>query len=854
MLPVAGRRKGQAPLSAPPPTVSAPPPTGNEPDWLFGDSDAIAVGPATTRGTAAAAPAPPATHDALSFLEFDDEPTSFAPPPPRASPPVAVAAPAPAAAAAAAATPVPSNHVGPVSASLRARCEKLQGELQGVRDELLHCEKRTALLESGEDEACLEVKALEKQVRAKQEEEEHAAAIMASVKAALKQRQERLREEGETSEMKDLNCVMDALRAQYANEVKHLETLVEQQKGSLAAVEERHRAMGGTVSTTEPYERALGQLQDKLRAGISEIGTGMCMRVKPILVGSIREVVAQSAQQRLDIFSNDRRQRREQRDSFQHAMNQAFEKFREERRITHRSRLDSIFGHSMMKARLALENRLTATRQQFADQQRATMAEACMRTQRTIDEMVQRSQEELAALETKFMEEQKRKEERYTAELSHQARLYTAERDALVRRQHRFDNTNSETTPPSVYKAVEKSVGGLQERVEQLKQSVSFDIQAISSAFPGIGSETYVIKEKERMLQESEERTRQLSHQFGVQWQRFRAAVAPLEQCVNSMTDTLRDGRVRAAAALQGVECAYRAWNQDVRRELARSLTIGMASSDNAELQDGVAIMTQVTEDMLGQMHALQTVHRDVWAAQRGFASSITQELVDLATQHTTADTALHSVFDAYDRLARAAAEVEARRGIVEAAEADHAISQRQLEREKSDFQERLKVAQQLSAKVQCDARSSKVRPSRQRHTEKYSRVLRDLTSENVLHENTPRGKVVQSSSQSPQERQQLIVQRRRNLLAEGVPIAQTLSRYTSERDVDGTSSRNESFTDFVSLLTVDDASSQTLTLSGVERRDERRTSPGSGYVPSSDRMYVGGDGKSLTTPSTSNS
>ncbi|RNF25996.1 uncharacterized protein Tco025E_01783 [Trypanosoma conorhini] len=835
MIPVAGRRRGQAPPAAaqapPPPPPSAP--AGGEPEWLFADGAASAAGGPATRP---AQPPVPTARDALSFLD-DDEPLALAAAP-------SYFAPAPATAAAAAA----HAHAAPSRVSLWDRYESLQENLQATGRELLPCEARIELLERGEDDLCQEVRRLANDVCEKQEEVGRAAVLRLELEESLELRRKWVQGEMRDCHRQGLIAAAHALQSQYESDVKRLKTLLEEQAASLLAAQERHSAMHGSISATEPYEQALVQLQERLKKSVHEMRNSICVRVKPCLVGSIRETVVQSAQQRLDILSNDRQRRWDEWELFQKKMRDKFHSFQEERRLKRRTGFDSVLAHAATKFRTALDNRLTASTQRFAERQRAVIAETHQGAQRAIDEAVQRFREDLTTMEKRQSEELKRAVNQCAAELAHHARLHTAEREAALRRQrHHAEEQQADVAGPSVAKLVENKLGFLQAQVEQLRQSVLFGIQEVTSASSRHGGVAFPLREKALMLEECERNTRQLSERIGTQWQRFQAAVAPLEQCVSSMAAVLQEGRVKVATMQQGVESVYRAWSQDVRRELSRCLTSGGLSSKAEEVRSGVECMTQVMEDLLAQLHPLREAHAEGRARQRCFRASMEQEIGALDAQRGNSNSALKAVFDVYDRLSRVEAELEAKRHTLEVAESDYADARRQLEEDRAAFSARLKEAEQLVAVLRHGAARWEKAGVLGESTGYSPQALRDLTSEDACRENAPRA----TSKGSHQPRRQQRQGRHPAVLDETLmrpqerPVGEERAAQLATAD---------SLTDFVSLLTVDDACLPTGTSSGTDTRGRRRPSHDAGYEPSSERGRGRGSTGSLTTPTTSNS
>ncbi|RNF05528.1 hypothetical protein TraAM80_04450 [Trypanosoma rangeli] len=835
MIPVAGRRKGQAP----PPAVHQPPPpiapSGREPDWLFTESVVPAAGgPATT-------PAPfsvPTVSDALSFLDFEDE--QHAP----AAASYVTASPTTSTATATTAAAAPT-HVAPSPVSLLGRHESLRNDLQGTQRDLVSCEARIKLLEGGEDDLCQELRRLESNVCEKQEEVGRAAVIQLELEESLQLWRKWVQGGLRSCHQQDLVNAANALQSLCESDVKRLKTLLEEQAASLRATQERHSAMDGSIDTTEPYERVLTQLQEKLKKSVHEMSNSICVRVKPCLVGSIRETIVESAQQRLDILSNDRQRRWDEWQLFQKNMKEKFHRFQEERRLKHRAGFDSALAHAATKFRTALDNRLTASTQSFAERQRTVIVETHQGTQRAIDEMIKRFREDLNTMENKQSEELKRIVHQCAAELAHHARLYTAEREAAVRRQRQCAEEEQIDEAGSIaYKSVENKLNFLEAQLEQLRQSVLFDIHEVTSVSSSFRGETFPLREKALVLQECERNTRQLGEQIGTQWQRFKAAVAPLEQCISSMAAGLQEGRVKVATMQQGAESVYQAWSQDVRRELSRCLTSNGISSNSEEVRSGVECMTQVMEGLLLQLHPLRVAHSEGRARQRCFRTSMEQEIGALDTQRCNCNNALNAVFDVYDRLSRVEAELEAKRKTLEVAESDYAAVRQQLEEERAAFGVRLREAEQLGAELRHNA-AIWGKPSAFGESMKNSlQTLRDVTSEDACRDNVSRAK----SSGLHQLRRQQRQEQHTALLDETLIHSQ--ERPAEEENVSHCG-RAESVKDF---LTVDNPCLPLSTSSGPYMHECRRQSRDSGYEPSSEGMRRAGSTRSLTTPSTSNS
>ncbi|EKF32686.1 hypothetical protein MOQ_003459 [Trypanosoma cruzi marinkellei] len=829
MIPVAGRRKGRAP---PPSAV----PSGGEPDWLFAEN----VAPAT--GSSAPNPAPPSVpsaYDALSFLDFENETETSAPTA------VAYDVSTPASGTAA---PTPAQ-VAPSSASLWNQYEFLQKELRGTQEELMPYENRIKLLERGEDALCQEVRRLENDVCGKREEVERAAVLRTEREEYLELRRQRLRKETDGYRRQDLINTSNALQMKYETEVARLTTLIKEQQASLCAVKERHDAMEGDVCATDVHERILAQLQETLKKAIHAMGKSMCVRVKPFLIGSIREIFVQSAQQRLDILSNDRKRRCDEWGAFQQKMKEKFCSFQEERRLKHQARFDSALAHAVTKFRTALDNRLTTSAQTFAERQRAVTAETCNCTQRAIEEMVQRFREELKTVEKKQAEELKRTVNQYAAELAHHARLYAAEKEAAVgRRSRQAEEEQADLSVPSVYKAVEGKFKILGERVEQFRQSVSCDVQEVTSMAFHLGGNTFSSNEKALMLEECERNTRELSERLDAQWQRFRAAVAPLEQCVSSMASVLREGRVKVATMQQGTESVYRAWCQDVRRELFSSFTSSVVSSDCENVQSGVECITQVMENLLAQLNPLTAAHAEGRAQQRRFWMSIEQEIGALDTQRGNFNNALHAVFDAYDRLSRVEAELQAKRTTLDVAKGDFAAAKQQLDKERAEFRARLRETRQVGAELRQQAAKWGKMGVPGVCMEYAPQVLRDLTLESACRENATRTppKGLHHPQRQRRQRQQPTYRDENLPQSPCPPVGEGEAAHFR---------KNENLVDVVSFLTVNNPNLQTDPYCAPESHEGRRRSLGSSYAPSSDPMHGGGGSNmSLTTPSTSNS
>ncbi|KAF5226370.1 hypothetical protein ECC02_000494 [Trypanosoma cruzi] len=828
MIPVAGRRKGRAP---PPPATAS----GGEPDWLFAENVAPATGSSAPNP---ALPSVPFAHDALSFLDFENEtsaPTALSHG--AATPASGTAAPTPA-------------QVAPSSPSLWNQYEFLQRELQGTQEELIPYENRIKVLERGEDALCQEVRRLENDVCGKREEVERAALLRTELEEYLELRRQRLREETDGYRSQDLINTSNTLQMKYESDVARLTTLTKEKEASLRAVKERHDAAEGDVRATEVHERVLAQLQETLKKAIHEMGKSVCVRVKPFLIGSIREIFVQSAQQRLDILSNDRKRRCDEWEAFQQKMKEKFCRFQEERRLKHQTRFDSALAHAVTKFRTALDNRLTTSAQNFAERQRIITAETCKCTQRAIEEMVQRFREELKAVEKKQCEELKRAVNQYAAELAHHSRLYAAEREAAVGRRSRYgEEEQANLSVPPAYKVVEEKLKILGARVEQFRQSVSCDVQEVTSMTFHLGGNTFSSNEKALMLEECERNTRELSERLDAQWQRYRAAVAPLEQCVSSMADVLREGRVKVATMHQGTESVYRAWSQDVRRELFSSLTSCGVSSDCENVRSGVECMTQVMENLLAQLDPLTAAHAEGRAQQRRFWMSMKQEIGALDTQRGNFNNALNAVFDAYDRLSRVEAELQARRTTLDVAKDDLVAAKQQFDKERAEFRARLKETQQIGAELRHQAAKWGKKSVPGACMEYSPQVLRDMTLESACRENAPRtpSKGLLHSQRQRRPRQHPTY-RDENLTQSPCPPA-------GEGEA-AHFGKSENLMNVVSLLTVNNPNLQTEPYRGPDSREGRRQSLGSSYAPSSDAMHAGGGSstKSLTTPSTSNS
>ncbi|ORC85611.1 uncharacterized protein TM35_000342230 [Trypanosoma theileri] len=893
MIPVAGRRRGQATNVAP--AVAAENVSlqrGAEPDWLFDNDDdnnnnnrRQIIPSASTSATTRVPPTVPSAQDALSFLDFDDEPMVIS----TTMPPAAPAAPSSSAVPSTSTflsprsvplagtlgvreretgtvppppflvpdTPVSdvipssSSHPTSLSSSLKIRCEELQRESQIIEAELQEREKCIKLLESNEDELCKEVKALEEEVRVKKEKEEEGEVLLKLTKEVLEEKRQKLFEERDAFQRDEFDKELNILKTQYESEIRRIETSVNEQEALLLDLGEKHAAMSKTISMTDYFENALQKIEEKLGKGIHSMGTSMCIRVKPILIDNIRDTVADARQQRLDIISNDRQKRREELDSFHEIIKKNMSEFRQERREKHKIRLDSIFGHSISQSRSALETRLSTSRQQFLEQQKVATSESQRYIQHAIDEIVKRSGEDLKNLEKKFHEELKRTESQNTAELEHHARLYTAEREAGIRSQRRAeDENNMKSLTPSVYKSAEKSINLLRERVEQLKHSVIFDIQELSSSLPKYGNSnnnnnnnTRGIREKEVMLEEYMRRTSQLSQQLQIKWEQFRSAISPLEQCVNLLSESLQEGRVKNASMLQSIECIYRAWNQDVRRELSHCFTSNAASSDSVELESTTACMTHVLDDILTHLQGLMITHTNVYAERKIFGSDIIQQVSELSTQRQNSEILLQSVLETCNNLARLTAEVETKQTTLSMEEEEYKVAKQQLEKEKAEFNERLKSVQNLSAKLRRETSQLETKVIPRGYTEENTRVLCDMTSESIHSENT-NFKIRRKGTYQKQELRKPIM---------GETTIPYIGASTVENDTGG-SSRNESSTGFVSLLTVEDTSPIQMVTEEADEAEERRQSCASSYALSSYRMCAGGESRSLTTPSTSNS
>ncbi|SCU71312.1 uncharacterized protein TEOVI_000289300 [Trypanosoma equiperdum] len=850
-----GPTQASAPVASRRGAPTAAPPQRDTLSFLDFDDDegpSKPSAPAASRRTAPpVAPAP--AQSAPSFLDFDDDdgPTK---PPPRSQPPASAAsrgAPAQAvpsfldfdddAPANVPSTPQPS---AAVSLEITNRWHELQKELQRVQVETLSCEEVIRKFESGEHELCLEVGTLDEQVQQKQAAGEKAAAAREELERALELRRQQLTEENEAKHKQLLVEGVNTMRERYEDELSTLTASVEDQKVNLLAVEEKHSTMDGSISSVELYERAVCQLQERLKVTLRDISAAVCLRIKPSLTNCIRDTVAQFAQERSDMQCNDRRRRREQLDTFQKNVDKGFSSFCEERRTKHQSRVDSIFGGERFRFQAEVERRFTTSRMEFMERQKELTAEAKKGALITFEEMTRRAAADMEVFQRKMKEELRLMEERYAAELAHLARLQASEKAAALRPRCENDELGSSVTAatPSVCKAVEKDVRYLRERVEQIKQSVSLDIQDLSIASQHPRCESLSALGKERMLAELEEKVRLLSRQFGAQWQRFKSAVGPLHQSVQLMVRGLQDGRVRAAGQQQETECIYREWTQSVRKELSMCLTSGGASSESAELQSGLVSMTRVVEMARAQVQAVLEAQRHRSEVLRGFNSEVQESLSALVKQRVASNGTLHSVFDEYERLSHAAAEVEAKRRALEVAAENYDHAKQVLEKERETFDGRLKVAQELGVKLRIDSEKLERKAARYARARLSggSQFVRAVTVEKPLRDRLQCGKRMEWRSQShghlPRKR-----------AADCVSCH--LSPSSAEYRRSATASNGGDVLDFVTLLSFDDAVGQGDSGDLQHKRQPCQYRGTTSFDPSS----CGSDGTYFTTPSTLN-
>nr|CCC93983.1 conserved hypothetical protein [Trypanosoma congolense IL3000] len=873
MIPVAGRRRGLAPTSN-----SAGPVDNGSSSFLGG-----AIAPS---------PAPVAAQDALSFLDFDDDvpmqvpsltgasrkavvpdaPAQAAPSfldfdddddkPALRSAPTHPAAPAAARDVSASGAPTrlapsfldfddddnvpvqqpaPSMPFAQVPLQLESTWRELQEELRSVQTNCSLCEESIRRLENGEDELCAELKSLEEQFQLKQEEEAKAISAEEDFQRDLELHRQKLKEKSEETCAHELTESSDLVRARVEGELNSLIAQKEEQKLRLLAVEERHNAMDKSLNSVELHERAVSQLQERLKEVLNDIGTTTCLRIKPVLTNSIRDTLAQFAQERSDMLSNDRNRRREQLLAFRKSIDDEFLNLREERRAKHQGRADAIFGGKVFKTRSELERHVTDSRERFMQTQRAMMEEARKNALVSFNSIACRGAEDTEKLQAKLKEELKSIEMRYAAELAHHARLQAAERDSISKPRGRGVEKTPEISPLSITKVVEKDSRYLRERVEQLRHSVLLDIQDLSATSAQPNCESLALLGKERMLGELEEKTRLLSRQFGMQWQRFKAAVEPLYQCVNRMARELEEARVRAAAQQYDTECIYREWTQDVRRELSRCLITGGVPSNCAELQSGLTCLTRVVEVMLGRAQSLLDTQKQRCGRFKVFEVDMKQQFSSLVQHRATSNGVLRSVFDQYESLFLTAVEVEAKRKTLEVGADDYEKARDLLAQKKAVLDEKVKAAQKLSEKLRRNSQKyeRKVKHRLQDgNVETKSTVMNDIMLVNLFLDNM----------------------RRTNLVGKQNVCTPSKDKRSAgdalRRSLDGSEGRDEnlrteSVLDFVTLLSFDGTSSHSAERTDDCSTDHSQPCRSSRGAASADPSGDGTSGTCYTTPST---
>ncbi|KAH8620590.1 hypothetical protein ERJ75_000043300 [Trypanosoma vivax] len=684
-----------------------------------------------------------------------------------------------------------------------------------VEEETVDCEKRVAALESEEGELCAEVKLLGEKVRIKEEELESMTKARLVAEDECKSKRDRLREDLDASGKQTLLAAHELMRMQYEDGLELLKAGVGEQTESLAAVIERHSTMDKSLSSTEPYDRAVGQLMGRLKSVLQHISSTVCLRVKPLLTCRIRENGARFAQQRLDLLSNDRNLRYKQLEAFRHNAAEAFSTFRKERRRQHQTRVDEVFGQSIFKAKSGLEGRLTASRQQFVQRHSAYIAEMHKSSQMTIDELVRKSTDDLMKLKGKQQQELKHAEERFSAELAHHARLFAAERDAAARCHHKACLPDFEVAMPSVNETLLKDTRVLRERLEQLKQSVLLDVQEASSLAKRERCDPLSIVEKERMLGLLEERTRHLSHQFTAQWHRFKSTVTSLQQDVENMSHGLREGRVRAAAYQQEVECVYSEWSQHVRRELSRCLVSGGAPSDASGVESGLNCMVQVIQRLLEQVRSITGAQCGRREEQRKFETGLRRELSSLTVKRELSRRALHGLLDAYEGLSSATAELEARRRILEVAQNDFKIAIELHEKERNEFERRVKKAEEAGVRLRHNSMKLERRSLRHGHS---SRGFLPSTSCGVTIDNALNRRHHCASSMAHVKQQLYGLRQHGERLGDsGCSRGACRKRSVCAPSDTGSISRGENLMEFVSLLSLDDCALRPIASSSRE-------------------------------------